>query len=223
MKERPILFSDPMVRAILDGRKTQTRRLLKPMPPSPEDVRAKGGVGPSFIASDRERDMWRPCGSVWAVRDACGAEQWRCPYGAAGDRLWVRETWNRDGGAISYRADGDWIADYLGATTEPSHVPKWRPSIFLKREDSRIALEVTSVRVERLADISEADANAEGVDAMDGVIDEVALCHRAKEMGETPTDARVWFSVLWDSINGERAAWASNPWVWAVEFKMVQP
>lgn len=182
MKERPILFSAPMVRAIVAGTKTQTRRIVKP-----------------GVLEDG-----------WPI--AYAAE--RCPYGAPGDRLWVRETWAKAGEVgddIEYRADNP---DPLGA--------RWRPSIHMPRWASRLLLEVTAVRVERLQDISEDDACAEGVQELDGTLDELALYARAKKMGECATDSRVWFAELWDSINGTRAPWASNPFVWVVSFKRTE-
>ena len=174
MKERPILFSAPMVRALLAGTKTQTRRIVK--------------------ARDLE---WMDVHQ--GLREPDNAE--RCPYGQPGDRLWVRETFGHfernenfaPGCEVFYRADGESLA-----------VERWRPSIHMPRWASRITLEVTGVRVERLQDISEADATAEGVSA---IPDEM---RRA-----TP---RCDFQALWQSINGPDS-WAANPWVWIVEFR----
>ncbi len=134
---------------------------------------------------------------------------WRCPYGQPGDRLWVRETHalNVPGcdDGVSYRADHN---DPRG--DGPAHPMEWRPSIHMKREHSRINLEVTGVRVERVQDITEADARAEGVTADD-----------------EPRGGAYWvtkFARLWDSINAKRGySWESNPWVWVVEFKTEAP
>lgn len=168
MKERPILFSAPMVRAILDGRKTQTRRVVK--------LRNGQYMPPSEKA---DINGWRQM-----LRN--------CPYGQPGDRLWVRETHfdakRLNEGRILYRADGD--VSRFG----------WTPSIHMPRSASRITLEVTGVRVERLQDISEADAVAEGV---------------VWEQGQTAINV---FETLWESINGA-GSWDANPWVWVVEFK----
>jgi len=180
MVELPILFSGEMVRAILDGRKTQTRRVVKlPVSEIGKMVKYRG-------------DWVLPC-------------EWS-PYGKSGDRLWVRETWWQWGGTekrISYRAD-----------TLPSFAPNggFRPSIFMPRWASRITLEVVDVRVERLQDISEDDAKAEGVMASGGWnADDTEYC----------VGYRTAFSRLWDSINAKRGySWATNPWVWAVEFKV---
>jgi hypothetical protein len=198
LKERPIPFSDAMVRAILDGTKTQTRRLVRP-PTGFERI-----------------DRVYPIGGGWRIDESNPygiARQVTCPYGVPGDRLWVRETWNKEGGSLSYRADGDWIADYRAAAESGSGVPrrpdlKWRPSIFLPRWASRITLELTDVRAERLQDITDEDARAEGCDA-------------GENMREG--SCRDLFSVLWDSINAERALWVGNPWVWALTFKRVKP
>ncbi len=179
MKERPILFSGEMVRAILEGRKTQTRRLAK--------VNADG----------------YPCDSL-------------CPY-CPGDRLWVRETWSC-GKVFDRTPPGQiptverdipvWYAAEDGE--ESINRGRWRHSIHMPRWASRITLEVTGVRVERLQDISEADACAEGIMRASGV------CGQTVRPG--PRDH---FADLWDRINNDRASWASNPWVWVVEFRRV--
>jgi hypothetical protein len=188
MKERPILFSGAMVRAILEGRKTQTRRLAKYIPAlgRPEDWCHKFGCGFDPIAGNV--DYW-------------------CPYGQIGDRLWVRETWaigDRDNDVL-YAADPSWNVD--GVAVPPPvnkgtvHAGNWRPSIHMPRWASRIALEVTGVRVERLNMITAGDAEAEGVDA--------STCGNIEE-----------YQRLWDSINTKRGyEWAKNPWVWVVEFR----
>lgn len=207
-RERPILFSGPMVRAILAGTKTQTRRL----------------VDSSRVPSDVIEAVQSPLpsrGDVFEFRRRLySAKEIRCPHGARGDRLWVRETWaphadeeetcrnysermaGRGGlsepGAVRpeifYRADGG----------DP-FVSGWRPSIFLPRWASRLTLEVLAVRVQRLQDITINDIKAEGI---------------------TPCDPYLtWkdnFARLWDDINGKRAPWASNPWVWALTFRPVK-
>ena len=194
MKERPILFSGPMVRAILSGVKTQTRRVIKPQP------------------VQYNRPDW-PCTHGWREVPQMGGWEisWNndsmtaaeaigeyCPYGKTGDQLWVRETWRVNGNAhdyaragkesVFYRADEDWNVD-----------AGWRPSIFMPRWASRITLEVTDVRVERLQNVSHEDGRAEGFDSLDG------------------------FALLWDRINEKRGyGWHANPWVWAVEFRAVK-
>ena len=187
--ERPILFSAPMVRALLDDTKTQTRRLVKPQP-----RRVDGGV---------------PFGDgpAWAHAEP-GSALMRCPYGKRGDRLWVRETWARDDedGTLMYRADlgRDMNADaWEQGRLEGVPRYRWRPSIHMPRAASRIALEVTGVRVERLHQISRGDAMAEG-------------CPFANmQDGESP---RRWYEYLWRAINGPDS-WDANPWVWVVEFR----
>lgn len=228
MKERPILFSAPMVKAILDGRKTQTRRVVKPQPPTPEAVHKLAGIDYGWIAPKSPRPEWRPDGPVWAVRELMGMEPMlRCPYGQPGNRLWVRETWqaffddeiasDRPRGPqhtmgiparpdrksfVFYRADGE-------VTDHPEHgKARWMPSIFLPRKYSRITLEITGVRVERLQDISTEDCIAEGITTT--LRDHDAVC-----------DLRDQFRELWQSINGPDS-WDANPWVWVVEFKAVQ-
>ena len=194
MKERPILFSAPMVRALLAGTKTQTRRVVKPQPVELPDFN-RGGL--SYNVRGSVYRAWNP-----AVMDPS------CPYGRRGDRLWVREAWTqachppRPGAEVFYRADGE-IAPELGP---------WIPSIHMFRWASRITLEIVSVRVERLRDISEADAMAEGAEPYRLPV------HPARE-ALRHVDG---FSNLWESINGP-GSWASNPWVWVVEFDLVQP
>ena len=194
MTERPILFSAPMVRAILNGRKTQTRRVIKPQPEIAYVERNGGWLEKKTSTS----------GNVFLSTSGGEGKTehgWlKCPYGQAGDRLWVRETFSvcemDDGSQYAYRATGDKIGCL-----------KWKPSIFMPRLARRITLEVTSVRVERLQDISDADALAEGVDQTNTSIGGYAT-ERCKQ--------------LWKSINGPES-WSANPWVWVIEFKRVQP
>ena len=227
--ERPILFSAPMVRAILDGRKTVTRRVVTVGDTIEE--RDDGTPWPYFTTWTHGDD-----GSPWAS----------CPYGAPGDRLWVRETWRYHGwtedGApwIKYAADdstrlveripdewSDRLADIWADLSDDANMAidgraadrKWRPSIFLPRWASRITLEVVGVRVERLQEITENDARAEGVNPSDAHI-VIKDGDRQHDMERTHRGA---FACLWDGINGDRAPWASNPWVWRVEFRVVQP
>lgn len=187
MKERPILFSARDVRALLDGRKTQDRRPVMPQPVDPYTG----------------RDL--PAG---ARPDALPA----CPYGAPGDRLWVRETWAWDGAAsrlVEYRADWSCRRDPPGVRCE--HGPdRWRPSIHMPRWAARIVLEVTSVRVERLHAITPADAIAEGIRPAANSI--TIDC-------DTPNPADSYRS-LWESINGP-GSWRSNPWVWVLGLRRV--
>ena len=201
MAEHPILFNTEMVRAILDGRKTMTRRVIKPQP--------------VFI---EESGRWR-----WPVTGAVTASlEWfhymdsldRCPYGQPSDRLWVRETWCRGRDALVYRVDHP---EYKSA---PSHDNKWRPSIHMPRWASRITLEVTSVRVERVQDISSDDAQAEGVNPWFPSYDVYpgAMADYIARGGSY----RNGFHELWDKINKKRGySWHSNPWVWVVEFKVI--
>ena len=215
MTERPILFSAPMVRALLSGVKTQTRRVVKLVG---ADVIEERVVGSGEATSE---EPW-PFSATWSHGDA-GSPWYACPYGAPGDRLRVRETWGvgtrpdpsegwRDG--IEYRADDFGLGEHDDLPLHTVEVPegidldtyrgKWRPSIHMPRWVSRITLEVTGVRVERLFDCSTADAIAEGIDIQDGI------------------DPRLTFVDLWESINGA-GSWKRNPWVWVVEFKRVTP
>lgn len=203
MKERPILFSAPMVRAILDGRKTQTRRILNGPWADALDLRL---CKPALIES-------------------------RCPYGMLGDRLWVREThapqsdcwgsWARALSGERIRPDElvlHYAADY--SHDERPFIEKWRPSIHMPRWASRILLEITGVRIERLQTISEADALAEGVTRQ--MRSEFGWAANESEETFNARQARSTYGLLWESINGP-GSWAANPWVWVVEFNRVTP
>lgn len=217
MKGRPILFSAPMVRAILDGRKTVTRRILGPRVGVYTNNGAPG-VACDLVRLDADGD---PCdGAV------------RCPYGAPGDRLYVRETFASidvnghksspreahfvvlpDGTQV-YR-DGAVFAGLPEYSRGAFDGIKWRPSIHMPRWASRILLEVVSTRVERLREITEEDAQREGVTRVIGEPPGFV-----SNLGD-PTSFRGAFAYLWDDINFDRAPWASNPWVWRVEFRRV--
>lgn len=193
MKEHPILFSAPMVCAILEGRKTQTRRVAK----APEDARHDRG------------------GLAW-YSPMQGQDTGIYPKYQPGDRLWVRETWTNDPeGGFAYRAtvDPNWLDLYSKGLS-------WRPSIHMPRWASRITLEVESVRVERLQDISEADARAEGVNK--GVFEYDCPARTCGKFWSEQT-YRNGFNILWDDINAKRGfGWGVNPWVWVVGFKRVE-
>lgn len=247
VKERPILFSAPMVRAILAGRKTQTRRVMKEQPPKCEGRW-------SFIASSTEagesgrfRYSWADAnGSAFTSRGRESGVSFRCPYGSVGDRLWVRESWNCLKAGTSQpippspRPNVCSIAfaatEHLRRQDDPSCelVTRWRPSIHMPRWASRITLEITGVRVERLQSISKGDARSEGMEKIG--FSETAI----EEPGGTPmVDVGCWknyeddshpfcglmpersFQSLWNVINGHES-WKSNPWVWVVEFKRIE-
>ncbi|HCF4732901.1 TPA: hypothetical protein NIF12_004841 [Pseudomonas aeruginosa] len=227
MKERPILFTGPMVRALLEGRKTATRRIAKPVKhPDLGNIYAPGA-----LVLEREPQH---------VIDRA------CPYGQPGDRLWVRETWHvgkphdktapadilapllAEGRGITvlYTAGG-WQSIGPAGREEPIYpddqpLPDWagkgRPSIHMPRWACRILLEITAVRVERLQDISEEQALAEGVRG--------EPCDHARQacadIGCWGDTAKGAFGFLWESLNGE-GSWAANPWVWVIEFKRVTP
>lgn len=222
VKERPILFSGAMVRAILDGRKTQTRRVLKQATGPSLSVDCEDGVA--------ELSWLHGPGPGYDVEETIKLVA--CPYGKPGDRLWVRETWKP---RISHSCAMDacdcadvWI-DYAASAEGkffadreipdewfmPQAAVKGRfvPSLHMPRWASRILLEVTGVRVERLNDCSEADAIAEGISPeLDGWTD---YSNPSCQMCMNPVDS---YRTLWDSINGA-GAWEQNPWVWVVEFR----
>lgn len=200
MKERPIIFSAPVVRTVLEGRKTQTRRVVKRQPNG-----TRGAM---------ELTLSPP----------------PCPYGEPGDRLWVKETWQdwcplwnghwcgcgdkKQKAArhrVVYRADDEEAQQING-----SGPLRWRSPIFMPRWASRLTLEVTEVRVQTVQEISDEDALAEGVSWGPGVQES-----NIRKWGTQQT-ARMRFADLWDSINEKRGySWESNPWVWAISFRLV--
>jgi hypothetical protein len=212
-KERPILFSGPMVRAILDGKKTQTRRVVKPTAHQKRYVKKTWDKEPSITE-------WNDMAGLAADINNGQYDFKGCPYGSPGDRLWVRETfadlrphkerarkiveqWPFGKAEIveSEYDDIDFIykADWDAQGKE--YVNSWTPSIHMPRVASRINLEIIAIGVERVQDISGKDADAEGIKSV--VVD-----------GDI-TD----FAFLWDEINGKKHPWKDNPWVWVVEFK----
>lgn len=209
VRERPILFSGPMVRAILDGRKTQTRRTDALL-----DL-IKDGQEPPKVAQFGKR--WGFLGKL-PDADEGSIILSPCRYGGPGTRLWVRETWatrmfsdeqepseERRRHYTIYRADSKTVEWDDGHYHDFGHC--WRPSIFMPRWACRLVLEVVSVRVERLQGISESDATAEGVEMI------TSIDHGA-------TDPRAAYKTLWDSLNAKRGhGWATNPWVWCISFK----
>jgi hypothetical protein len=216
MKERPILFSTPMTKLILDGRKTQTRRVIKP--------KTRPWVK-YFLEAGASVCDWKPwCGDgeddcMWWWLSAYHAQEplGKCPYGQPGDRLYVREGFAHcpkdfeDTNGIIYRADNKYnghVASY-----------EWRPSIHMPKAATRITLEITGVRVERVQDISEEDADAEGFngDFPLNVFPDIFY----RDMGHLSIPE--CFGIVWDSINENRpgCSWADNPWVWVLEFRRI--
>lgn len=222
MRERPILFSGPMVRAILAGTKTQTRRIAKV-----KTVRPSFGDGPAIstwisIPGGRGTCISYANG-VWS--GGSNPVHAACPYGRPSDQLWVRETWapcEADGTPFVYAADADEDgrvpylvsgAGGLGGGVGSFRPERWHPSIHMHRRASRISLDVTGVRLERLHDISEEDSRAEGVTLDAGAVNGRPVTARTH---------RGAFFNLWSQINGEESV-NSNPWVWVVSFKRIEP
>ena len=197
MAEKPILFSDEMVQAILSGTKTQTRRLVKPQPINGAEPKPKFNVGDVLWV----REAWQgPLVDCDLETDGFKMQDFHkpefCAYRASRD--------SND----HYNADGD-------------RVNQWKPSLFMPRWASRLQLEVTAIRMERLNDISEDNADAEGVLACDGMFDDADYCRIAKEIGSAIGDLKPFFVQLWQSIYGPES-WSLNPWVWVIEFKVAQ-
>jgi len=211
MIERGMIFNDEMVRAVLDGRKTQTRRIMKVQPSadfSPMNMELETDFTARWYTPGVvNKDGYLKPAKKQVFGVANEDEGYTCPFGAVGDRLWVRETWAR------YNIDQD-SHDMAYRATIPDDWPKegrWRPSIHMPRWASRITLEITGVRVERLQDITNQDAIAEGIGHL----------YAYDESQQTPRDAKRRFAELWRSIYGEES-WQANPWVWVIEFKRVE-
>lgn len=226
IEEHPILFNGEMVRSLLLGQKTQTRRVVKPQPNHRPILAAYGLT----IGADPTKD-----GSEWLDADSIKPGiPMKCPYGKIGDLLWVRETWAADC-AFDRLAPSDipndssllYLADGESTGIVAFDWGKKRPSIFMLRWASRIVLEVVDVRIERLNDISEADAKSEGVGAIDCVdLDDndldliIDLPLKAQHRG---WKYRNGFAALWDSINAKQGlGWEANPWVWVIEFEVIE-
>jgi len=228
VKGRPILFSGPMVRAILEGRKTQTRRIVK----LDAELKARGCTS--------LKGSWRDPGlGAGAYLKVPGphetAHRLYCPHGYRGDQLWVKETWTAENvvnrqilvvyRASCFRDEFDLING--DGSVDRATVKRWKPSIFMPREWSRIILEITNVRVERLKEITTSDAVAEGVGQKEYAARHNAsegpalkrLCALAQHYGQ-PIAA---YADLWNSLNAERGfGWEKNPWVWVIEFKRIR-
>lgn len=199
MKDKPILFSTPMVKAILEGRKTQTRRIIKLT-----EFRKSDTKGYNWQFRDK-RALWNDVNTDLLLSKFC-------PY-QIGQTLWVRETWCIDTDGFHYKADNNYIAlKELGG---------WKPSIFMPKEACRLFLKVTNIRVERLQDISLEDCIAEGISSAwtkeDGK--RTDLCWS----GNTIRPEKEYFHQLWNFINEKRGyPWESNPYVWGIEFKRIE-
>ena len=211
MKERGIIFGAPMIKALLAGRKSVTRRIVK------GTQHFHRHAVPRALLSDTTA---RRCEAVFSVGE--GEVRLRCPYGFAGDHLWVRETWARltgNGHRFVYRADGEdprtgW--DDVPSERRPPMV--WTSPIFLPRAVSRLTLEVVDIRVERLHRIAEEDAIAEGIERS-----EAGTFYVRDDDGELAefASARTAFEFGWDGLHAKRGGWAANPWVWRIAFKRV--
>lgn len=213
VSEKPILFSGPMVQAILSGAKTQTRRVIKPQP----DTIYEGYPYRRMAKDAKDYDCERQ-------------DLIRCPYGAVGDRLWVRESFGlvpatAYGNSVPHRVNPNNPADVAiyRAGWDRVWEPPTKPSIFMPRWASRLTLEISEVRAERLHDISLEDIRAEGMDLTirneDGVTWQAAdFVSRERRW------ARDCFAALWDSINGKKPGcdFASSPWVWVVSFRVIE-
>lgn len=228
MKERPILFSAPMVRALLDGTKTQTRREFKAKGWDALRLRALEFVHVLHGSATNVLSCAQPTDAAWAgfklSPDSTSPAYFKCPHGQPGDRLWVKET-------HSFVPDADEPAGCSGVlyAADGERYGKLRPSIHMPRWASRILLEIVSVRVERLRDIQEGDAIAEGIIPVPKIRPDDPYEHQFWRdyclSGDgtfcKPTAVESYMS-LWNSINGA-GSWEANPWVWVIEFRRIEP
>lgn len=205
MKLRPILFSTEMVQAILAGCKTQTRRVVKPQP---------DGYPCGICTSSTES---KDIGAFGFAKDERITANIKCHYGQVGDVLWVRETWAPALGYFAYKAD--YTAETLAL---PENKGLWKPSIHMPFEAARIFLQITDIRVERLQDITEEDAKAEGVWPSDR---DMTLAQRyynyCNPSNPQGFSFKVGFELFWQSING-KDSWNANLWVWVIEFERIE-
>ena len=239
IRERPILFSGPMVRAILEGRKTQTRRVIVPQPWEDVGTLRVGVYHPEIVV----RGEYEPGPEEFGAWSEDGEFAVRCRYGKPGDRLWVRESgWQpKEPNELELREGADTWPKYVYDADEPLRPAfalayyseygwKHKPSIHMPRWASRLTLEITDVRVERVQDISREDSVAEGARRFDDIPDPHPFGIGPRWSMETPTstdqclgNARFAFANTWNSINAKRGyGWDTNPWVWCLTFKVVQ-
>lgn len=232
--ERPILFPGPMVRAILGGRKTMTRRVVKQSESALLDFLS----GDTDCMPGNSENLGQRI-ETGGMRVWCseypeeGSELIKCPYGVSGDRLWVKETFSlldgdyhpiaRPWGHDPAYCHVVYKADHRTGNDGPEKV-YWQSSMFMKREYSRLSLEITNIRVEKLQEITEEDASAEGIEKSDNERlrswPYLGANHPVKGTPKVFPAARQAFESIWDSINGKTYPWSSNPWVWVVEFKL---
>jgi hypothetical protein len=210
IKYRPILFSTPMVQAVDENRKKQTRR-------------TKGLEKISLLATEVVKsDQWKSQGDWVARFKFKGEEKYeatniiKCPYGDVGDVLWVRESYSHN--YFSHN-DHAYKADWDNPDPDIVPEPKWKPSIHMPKEACRIFLKITNIRVERLQDISEEDSKLEGIHyKYDEEIGYTYKHYLKEKFGPSPIHS---FQTLWESINGKES-WDSNPWVWVIEFEKIE-
>lgn len=226
MTEKAITFDREMVRAILSGQKTQIRRVVRPQP------QKNGGKGLHPVEPYRTTlGTW-----TWVLKGTGmgdGTSGSPCPYGQPGDRLWVREAWyydkqpsnffkdKFDPDAMYYRADGECCQQIPECACAEVGKPEWRHPIYMPRHASRITLEVTDIRVQRLQEITPEDVYAEGAPT-EKVRDWNGDDDGNGEYFLRPDWCEEWFSRLWDFTNVDRDRWAENPWVWVIEFRIAK-
>jgi hypothetical protein len=210
---KPILFSTPMVQAVIAGNKTQTRRIIKPQPEEGSKF-----IGPETFnqcMNDKYGDLY-PGPEVVGIYSDDGEWGIKFPYGKIGDILWVRETWQHHGRPDIHEVKYIYKADKSKTVAE---IIKWKPSIFMPKEACRLFLEVTDIRVERLQNISERDAISEGIEVTGKNEYRYYNNKRPDQLSiNKPIES---YRSLWELINGP-GSWDLNPWVWVISFKRIE-
>jgi len=212
---RPVVMSAAMAAAILEGRKTTFREPVRPQP-------INGLVTMENGANRGQPNAWH-AGDPQGCYDVARQEPpvWECPFGVPGDRLFVQEPWNKHGGAVTYLADGDWIADYFKAAVPPCLCrPQWEDADAMPLHHARLILEIVSVQARRLQAIGAEQAKAEGM-FYDARTRKYVITEGDEYKGRGTADAREAFYMLWESMR-TGFMWAANPWVWVIEFRRIE-
>jgi len=207
-------MSAGMAAATLDGRKTTFREVVTPQP---------FNTYVSMAPHPDGQPVWLARGHVpYEGGDLPGdvPAAWRCPYGVPGDRLYVQEPWNKHGAAVTYLADGDWIADHNKAAPPAHYRPQWNDADTMPEEYARLVLEIVSVQAKQLQAISPEQAAAEGM-FYDKAKRRYVITEGDEYKGRSTSCAREAFYMLWESMR-TGYMWTANPWVWVVEFKVIE-
>ena len=222
-KSRPIIMSSDSMRAILDGRKTQTRRVMKPQPICYGENNAKPCYSDFFKVREYADECYvycEKCGTAcqYSVSGQDTIRHIKCPFGAPGDRLWVREKWG-----VTVDCETIYFADFIPNVHDVS-IFRWRSPMFMLRKSSRLTLEITNVRCERVQEINNVDAILEGIEIVAFSESENETFYSSKPNFHLHAEPRNAYADRWNEINGKRKgfSWKDNPWVFVLEFKKIE-